>query len=153
MVPGKCREAGSSQPWQAGTAVPWGHQWALCHCEGLGRKLRGKSPWKARCRQTAAGAPGEESDSAGGWQMEHGVSASSAGETRGRLCFPRQGQEGPCRQGFKNCSPELRHCQRANQGGAELCQCLPARHQGVPSSKGKGQGSVCQQMWEEINAM
>lgn len=64
MIPGECREAGSSQPWQAVAAMPWGRclPWALrhCHCEGLGRKLRGRCYWKARSRLGAAGAPREQ---------------------------------------------------------------------------------------------
>lgn len=76
-------------------------------------------------------------------EHEHGISAGKPA-----VLPPGQGH-----QGFKNCSPELPHCQRASPGGAELCQCLPARHQGVPSSKGKGQGSACQEMWEEVNAV
>lgn len=58
-------------------------------CKGLGRKLRGRYYWKARSRLRAAGALGEQSDSAGAWQMEHSIRAcSAAGKTRGRLCFP-----------------------------------------------------------------
>lgn len=52
-------------------------------CKGLGRKLRGRYYWKARSRLRAAGALGEQSDSAGAWQMEHSIRAcSAAGKTR-----------------------------------------------------------------------
>lgn len=86
--------------------------------------------------------------------MEHGFRAcSSAGKTRGRLCFPQsRARRVPAGRPLKTAAQSSAKGQiRGPRGGAELCQCLHPLHRGVPSSKGKGQGSVCQEVREEIN--
>lgn len=112
--------------------------------EGLARKLRGKYDWKAKSRPRAAGAPREQSDSAGGWQKEHRSVRAAQQEKPTASPEQSRGGSGSLQLGFKNCSSELSLCQRANQGTQVRSRALPMSPCTVPGCsllQGAGTGT------------